>query len=169
MYQAKSFVPAILIIVLSFYNLIPLFSQTEKDPVGKGKQPVTEQEELFFIIVEQMPLFPGCDSLSERHEKDECTRISVVDFVQSKLNYPEEARKNEIEGTVVVQFVVEVTGTITHINVVRDIGGGCGPAAIEAVSKMNEMPDKWTPGRQRGNAVAILYTLPVQFKLKQKD
>lgn len=47
----------------------------------------------------------------------------------------------------------------------RDIGAGCGDAAATVIRNMNELPQKWTPGKQRGRPVKVLYTLPVKFKL----
>jgi protein TonB len=75
------------------------------------------------------------------------------------------ARENNIEGTVVVQFVVDRSGTIRDINTVRDIGGGCGEEAVRIVNMMNEMDQKWVPGMQQGRPVNVLFNLPVRFKL----
>jgi protein TonB len=61
---------------------------------------------------------------------------------------------------------VDKGGNVTETNIVRNIGAGCGEAALEVVEAMNNMPQKWTPGKQRGRAVKVLYTLPVRFKLQ---
>jgi len=66
----------------------------------------------------------------------------------------------------VIQFVVEKDGSVAETRVVRDIGAGCGTAALKVVDAMNNMPQKWTPGKQRGRPVKVLYTLPVRFKLE---
>ena len=66
----------------------------------------------------------------------------------------------------VLQFVVGKDGSVKDIKVVRDPGAGCGDAAEKVVRGMNNLPQKWTPGKQRGRAVKVLYTLPVKFKLQ---
>ena len=76
------------------------------------------------------------------------------------------ARENGVEGMVVVQFVVNEKGKVDKVNVVRDIGAGCGEAAAKVVEEMNSFTTGWTPGKQRGRPVKVLYTLPVKFKLE---
>ena len=66
----------------------------------------------------------------------------------------------------VLQFVVSEKGEVKDVKVVRDIGAGCGDAAQKVVEAMNDLPQKWTPGRQRGRPVKVLYTLPVKFRLE---
>ncbi len=77
------------------------------------------------------------------------------------IRYPEMARQNGIEGTVYLKFVVEKDGSISNPQVIRNIGGGCGAEALRVVGKM----PKWTPGKQRGRVVRVLFTLPVKFSL----
>ena len=55
---------------------------------------------------------------------------------------------------------------LTDINVVRDIGAGCGEAVVDMVKKMNQLSPPFTPGKQLGKAVKVLYTLPVTFQLR---
>jgi protein TonB len=52
------------------------------------------------------------------------------------------------------------------MSVVRDIGGGCGEEALRIVTLMNSMPERWTPGKQRGRPVRVMFTLPIRFKLQ---
>ena len=66
----------------------------------------------------------------------------------------------------VLQFVVKEDGSVGDIDIKRDPGAGCGDAAKKVVNAMNNLPQKWTPGKQRGRAVKVLYTLPVKFKLQ---
>ena len=76
------------------------------------------------------------------------------------------ARENGIEGTAVVQFVVDRDGTVKDVSVLKEIGGGCGEEASRVVNTMNESGIKWTPGRQRGRPVKVQFRLPVRFKLQ---
>lgn len=81
--------------------------------------------------------------------------------IASNLNYPQIAKEEGVQGTVHVQFVVDENGNVTEPKVVKDIGYGCGDAALVAVKKIC----RWKPGRMGERAVKVLYTLPVKFKL----
>ena len=84
----------------------------------------------------------------------------------SGMNYPPIARENGVEGTVVIQFVVEKDGTIKDARTVRDIGAQCGAEALRVVNLMNTKGKKWTPGKQRGKSVRVQFNLPVKFRLE---
>lgn len=124
--------------------------------------PEEKKIEDIFIIVEDMPIFNGCnaDNLSKSAKK-ECSEQKLMSFLNSKTRYPEIARQNEIEGTVYIKFIIEKDGSINNAIILRDIGGGCGEEALRVV---NLMP-KWTPGKQWGWPVRVQFTLPVKFKL----
>ncbi len=103
-----------------------------------------EEEEMeIFTVVEDMPEL-----------------IGGMDAIYEVLHYPEIAIQAGIEGRVIVQFVIDVNGQVTDPHVVRGIGGGCDEAALEAVKQV-----EFTPGRQRGRAVRVRYTLPITFRL----
>lgn len=121
----------------------------------------------FVRIAEYMPRFPGCeDAAMSNKEKDECARQKMLEYIYKNLKYPVLARETNVEGTVVIQFVVDREGWIESVNIVRDIGGGCGEAAALVVKGMNGLDERWTPGKQRGRPVNVLYTLPVKFQLQ---
>ena len=101
-------------------------------------------------------------------EKDECAKTKLLEYIYANLKYPPIARDNGIDGTTVIQFVVNREGQVDNITIVRDIGAGCGEAAKRVVESMNNMPERWTPGKQRGRPVNVLYTLPVRFQLLNK-
>ena len=90
----------------------------------------------------------------------------MLQYIYKHLKYPAIARENGVEGMAVLQFVVSESGAVTDIQVKRDPGAGCGDAAQKVVQGMNNLPQKWTPGKQRGRPVKVLYTLPVKFKLR---
>lgn len=106
--------------------------------------PQTEEEEDFFIAVEQMPEL-----------------IGGLAGLQRSIRYPEMARKAGIEGRVIVQFIVNEDGSVENPHIIRGIGGGCDEEALRAVSQV-----KFNPGRQRGKAVRVQYSLPVVFRLQ---
>jgi protein TonB len=103
-----------------------------------------EEEPEIFVIVEQMPEL-----------------IGGLGSIQSKINYPEIAKKAGVEGRVIVQFVVDESGGVIDPQVVRGIGAGCDEEAIRAVRQA-----KFTPGKQRGKPVKVKMSLPITFKLK---
>lgn len=109
-----------------------------------------DEEEIdeVFVIAENQPEFPGGDS-------------ALFMFICMNLSYPDQARDNGLEGLVWVRFVVKKDGTISNVKLLRDIGGGCGQAAIEMVKSM----PRWKPATQSGKPVNFEFTLPVKFQL----
>lgn len=128
--------------------------------------PPAPVDDEIFKVVEQMPRFPGCEDKATEKEKDDCAKQKMLEYIYKNLKYPAIARENGVEGQVVLQFVVDKDGSIADVKIVRDIGAGCGAAAEAIVQGMNTMGKKWTPGKQRGRPVRVLYTLPVKFKLE---
>ena len=115
-------------------------------PVEEPKEVKAEQ---VFVTVEQMPQFPGGDA-------------ELMRYLQSHMNYPPMAAENNVQGRVVVQFVVDKTGRVGEVKVVRSVDRDLDK---EAVRVCKSLP-KFTPGRQNGQAVSVWYTLPVTFKLQ---
>lgn len=115
--------------------------------------PEVEEEEVVeaevFTIVEEMPSYPGGD-------------MKMYEYLGKNIKYPQIARESGIQGRVFVNFVVEPDGSVSNVKVLRGIGGGCDEEAIRVVKSM----PKWKPGKQRGKAVRVSYTLPVVFKLQ---
>lgn len=106
--------------------------------------PEQDEEEGFFMVVEQMPELKG-----------------GLASIQQCVNYPEMARKAGIEGRVIVQFVVSKKGQVEgEPSVIRSIGGGADQEAVRCVKKA-----EFVPGRQRGKPVKVQLSLPVQFSL----
>ena len=112
------------------------------------EKPVEKTEEVF-QSVEQMPQFPGGE-------------VALMKFLQSHINYPPMAAENNVQGRVVVQFVVDKTGKVGEVKVVRSVDKDLDK---EAVRVCKSLP-KFTPGRQNGQPVSVWYTLPVTFKLQ---
>jgi TonB family protein len=103
-----------------------------------------------FIVVEESPEFPG--GMSE-----------LMKFLQNNLKYPENAKAKGIQGTVFVSFVVEKDGSISNSSILRGIENGADLDA-EATRVVNMMPN-WVPGKQRGEAVRVQFTLPIRYVL----
>jgi len=128
--------------------------------------PEPEVEEIF-KVVEQMPRFPGCENEGgDNNAKKACADKKMLEFIYKNIKYPAIARENGVEGQCVIRFVVEKDGSIQNPHVVRDIGAGCGDESLRVVKLMNNMGEKWTPGKQRGRSVRVQFNLPVKFKLE---
>lgn len=101
-----------------------------------------------FEVAEVMPEFPGGTQ-------------ALFKFISGNLKYPQNAIDGQIEGRVVLQFVVDKAGKVGNTRVVRSIDPALDQAAIDVV---RALPD-WKPGMQDGQPVNVRYTLPVNFKL----
>lgn len=109
-----------------------------------------EEEEVVFVVVETMPEFPGGQQ-------------ALFKYLSENVKYPVIAQENGIQGRVICQFVVNKDGAIVDVEVVRS--GGDPSLDKEAVRVIKSMP-KWNPGKQRGKAVRVKYTVPVNFRLQ---
>ena len=129
---------------------------------------VIEREDANEILVraEQMPRFPGCEDMEgSMNEKQACAEKKLLSFIYKNLKYPQIDKENRYEGTVIIRFVVDKHENVVNTDILKDIGINCGKEAKRVVELMNDLPQKWTPGKQRGNAVNVQFTLPVKFKL----
>ena len=129
--------------------------KSEKDEVVVFDMPMEEvkqkevKDEPIFQVVEEMPEFPG--GMAE-----------AMKFLAKNINYPVAAQQAKIEGRVIVQFVVEKDGSVSDLKVMSGVSPELDAEAIRVVSMM----PKWIPGKQRGKAVAVKYTMPIMFRLQ---
>ena len=120
-----------------------------KEEVVQEKPREEKKKEEVFAHVEQMPKFPGGDA-------------ELYKFISNNLNYPAMAIENNVQGRVVVQFVVTKDGSIGNVKVVRSVDRDLDNEAIRVCKKL----PKFIPGKQNGQPVNVWYTLPVTFKLQ---
>ncbi len=102
-----------------------------------------------FFIVEDMPEFPGGE-------------MELRKYIAKTVQYPVIAQENNIQGRVYVSFVVSKTGDVTEVKIARGVDPNLDKEAIRVVQKM----PKWKPGKQRGKAVKVSYTVPINFVLQ---
>ena len=114
---------------------------------SKSEKPESTEGETIFRSVEQMPQFPGGEAALKK-------------YIDNHIKYPANAAKNNIQGRVIVQFVVNKDGSIGEVKVVRSVDKDLDKEAVRVVKSL----PKFTPGRQNGQAVPVWYTLPVTFK-----
>ena len=110
---------------------------------------ITDSADSIYEVVEVDPEFPGGIE-------------SLYKYLAENIKYPEQAKKDGIEGRVFVRFVVEPNGTVSNTEVLRGIGGGCDEEALRVVGSM----PRWTPGTVGGKAVRVHFNLPIVFKLQ---
>ncbi len=130
-------------------------------PKAETKEDIPE----IVTFAEEMPLFPGCNEIFDKNERRNCATKKLYEYIYSNLKYPKVAQEAGIEGKVVLKFAVDKNGDVSKVNILRDIGGGCGKAASNTILSMKRMKEKWTPGKQAGRPVNIWFTLPITFKL----
>jgi len=117
---------------------------------GATRKPDAEEEaNAVFMNVREMPSFPGGDAARKK-------------YLARNLRYPAQAAEEGIQGTVYVSFVVKPNGSLSDIKIIKGIGGGCDQEALRVVKKM----PAWNPGYQNGRKVAVLFNMPVYFRLQ---
>lgn len=113
-------------------------------PPPPKEESKNSDEPTYFVAVEDMP-----------------EPIGGIEAIQSKIIYPEIAKRAGIEGKVYVKAFVDEKGNVTKVEVVKGIGAGCDEAAEKAVKET-----KFKPGKQRGKPVKVQVMIPVVFKLR---
>ena len=119
---------------------------------------IDEDVQVAFAVIEDVPVYPGCEGLSKKGTKD-CFQKKVQEHVAKNFNYPQTALDLGIQGRVSVIFIIDKTG---HIKGIRSRG----PDKIlqnEAERIIGKLP-KMKPGKQRGKAVKVAYAVPIFFK-----
>ena len=121
----------------------------QKEDVPKAS---TSQNGEVYIVVEQMPEYPG--GMSE-----------LMKYIARNIKYPADAVREKKQGRVIVQFTVGTDGYTSDFKVIHSVSPSLDAEAIRVLANM----PKWTPGMQRGKAVPVKYTVPVTFRLDKQD
>ena len=130
----------------------------KKDVMREWKDEIVVEEkteapkvvkEVIFRSVEQMPQFPGGD-------------IALMKYLSSHIQYPAMAAENNVQGKVILQFVIEKDGRVGEVKLARSVDKDLDKEAIRVVKSL----PKFSPGRQNGQPVRVWYTLPVSFRLQ---
>ena len=136
--------------------------ELEAKPEAEKTEEVAPGEEVF-MTVEEMPKFEGCAELTTE-EAQRCTFNGIVKHVQTNLKYPEEAKLKNVEGMVLVSFVVDKSGKLRDAKVIQALSPECDKEALRVVSSI----PNWTPGMLSGNAVHVRMNIPIQFRPAKK-
>jgi protein TonB len=117
--------------------------------VSAQKTVVSKKNQKVFDVVEQMPEFPG-------------GMEALFKYMAENMKYPEDAKKQQVEGRVLVQFIVETDGSVSNTEVLMRVFPSLDAEAVRVISGM----PKWIPGKQNGKVVRVKYTIPVSFRFK---
>jgi protein TonB len=109
---------------------------------------VEEDDEEVFMVVENMPEFPGGD-------------LGLMKYIQKNVKYPPIAKEYNITGKVYISFVVDKSGSVTNVKVVRGVDKNLDAEAVRVIKSL----PKYKPGKQRGKAVKVMFTVPINFTL----
>jgi protein TonB len=133
----------IVFLAISAYNVIPNSTVTQKE------EAVNESGAEPFIVVEEMPMFPGGDA-------------ALLKFIGANTMYPEAAKENNIQGKVIIRFCVKPDGSVSLASILKGVSPELDAEALRVV---NSLP-AFNPGRQGGKAVPVWYMVPISFTLK---
>ena len=121
-----------------------------KDVVYIEMEPEETHDDVF-MVVEEMPEFPG-------------GTMALLEYLRSNIKYPKECRDNNIQGRVLVSFIVGKDGKITNPEIVLGVDPALDAEAMKVVAAMPE----WKPGTQNGEKVRVQYTIPINFRLNKE-
>jgi len=122
--------------------------ETDTDENEFIEQEEEEDSDEVFMVVEQMPVFPGGD-------------LGLMKFIQKKTKYPPIAKENDITGKVYVSYVVNKKGKVTNVKVARSVDRYLDAEAVRVVKLLPYS----SAGKQRGKPVNVQYTIPINFTL----
>ncbi len=129
------------------------FKAVQEQVVVKEPEPEVQKpkEEQIFVAVEQPAEFPG-------------GMAALMKWLNNNMRYPEAAQQNDIQGRVIVNFVVEKDGSIANVKIAKGVDKDLDREALRVVKKM----PKWQPGKNNGVAVRSYFNLPVTFRLQNQ-
>lgn len=121
-----------------------------------------------YQVAQEMPRFPACESLDTTlAAKQQCAQQALMEYVYQRVIYPQEAREANIQGTAVVNFIVEKDGSISRPSIVRDPGGNIGLSVLRVLLDLQQSDIRFVPGRTNGTPVRTMFNLPVKFRIEE--
>lgn len=128
------------------------FEAVKEQVVVKEPEPEVKHEpDKIFVAVEQPASFPGGEA-------------ALMKFLSNKVRYPEAAQQNDIQGRVMVNFVIEKDGSVSQVKILKGVDKDLDREAMRVVKSM----PKWQPGKNNGVAVRSYFNLPVTFRLQNQ-
>jgi len=124
-------------------------SELKDNPQVVMEEPVREAEEVPYVVVEEMPMFPGGDAV-------------LLKYIGENTRYPELAKEHNIQGRVIIRFCVTSKGSVSQISVLKGVDPELDKEAIRVVKSL----PTFRPGSQGGKPVPVWYMVPISFNLK---
>jgi periplasmic protein TonB len=142
--------PEVIVIVEDIVEIVDeaKIETTESDEMVAVIEIEEESDEEFFMVVENMPEFPGGDA-------------GLMKYIQKNVKYPPIAKEYNITGKVYVSFIVDKSGSVTDVKIARGVDKSLDAEALRVVKSL----PKYKPGKQRGKAVRVMFTIPINFTL----
>lgn len=141
----------LLIVAMLLTMSATLSAQNTKRSHDRLPVKAEERSQEVCTIVEYMPVFPGGES-------------ALLAYVAQHLKYPEQAKKDRVEGVVLLRFVVLENGHVGKVQIIRSLESHCDAEAKRVVKSL----PRFIPGKQQGKAVRVWYTLPIRFMIPEK-
>ncbi len=136
-------------------------TETDEDEIIEIEEEEEEDEIFNFAVVEDKPIFPGCENVS-KEERYMCFQQGIMKHIRKNFKYPAIAKEMGVSEKIFVQFVIDKSGNITNSLVVR---GEDRHLKKEALRLVNSIP-KLKAAKQRGKPVPCSFTVPINFKLQ---
>ncbi len=137
-------------------------TETNKEEIVEIVEVEEEEEDVDvpFAVIEDVPIFPGCEGVA-KSERRNCFQEKMNKHIVRNFRYPEIAQEMGIQGRVYVNFIISKDGSITNIRM-RGPDKNLEKEAERIISKLPQM----TPGKQRGRAVRVPFSIPITFRLQ---
>jgi protein TonB len=139
-------------------------TETNEDEIIEVEEVEIEEEfddvDVPFAVIEDVPIFPGCEKVA-KSERRNCFQEQMNKHIRKNFRYPEIAQEMGIQGRVYVNFIISKDGSISNIRM-RGPDKNLEKEAQRIISKLPNM----TPGKQRGRAVRVPFSIPITFRLQ---
>jgi protein TonB len=139
-------------------------TETNEDEIIEVEEVEIEEEfddvDVPFAVIEDVPIFPGCEKVA-KSERRKCFQEQMNKHIRKNFRYPEIAQEMGIQGRVYVNFIISKDGSISNIRM-RGPDKNLEKEAQRIISKLPNM----TPGKQRGRAVRVPFSIPITFRLQ---
>lgn len=130
--------------------------------VNDSTPPITD----WVLIAEEMPRFPGCEDIEGTVlEKKHCSDQKLLRYFYTNWQIPTKARDAQVCELIVVSFIIDTTGRVRDLEILKDPGHGMGASVVAVFQLMNDLPIPWRPGYLKGKAVAVKYQIPIRYHL----
>ena len=139
-------------------------TETDQEEIVEVEQVIIEEEdedlEVPFAVIEDIPIFPGCENIAKKKQRD-CFQEQINKHIVKNFRYPEIAQEMGIQGRVFVSFLIDVKGNVVGVQT-RGPDKNLEKEAQRIIEKLPKM----IPGKQRGKPVRVPYSIPITFRLQ---